>query len=200
VGRFIRQSEFVGADWLVRLLYYAGVPYAAIMLGAADFPAHLGLARLDWPASVGRGVALGLAVFAGLAGITWYSVRSLRQIRCEAPPPGARPAWTVGLDAFFQEAHWAFYRLPGILLAGDFLFGTFIGAGLAILERVASPRWRLKASSPETALEAWQSIALLVGMSLVFYFTRNFFVLWAAHAALDWGNRRMTSWLLVRHL
>ena len=189
----------MGADWLAGLLYYAGVPYAAMMLGAADFPAHLGLARLDWPASVGRGVVLGIAAFLGLAGIAWYSIRSLRQMGCEPPPPPLeRPGWTVGLAAFFQEAHWAFYRVPGILLTGDFLFGTFIGALLAILERVADPRWRRRAASPQTDLDAWQSLALLVGMSVSFYFTRNFFVLWATHAVVEWGNRQMTLWLLRR--
>jgi xanthine/uracil/vitamin C permease (AzgA family) len=170
-----------------------------MMMGAADFPVHLGLARLDWPASVGRGVVLGIAIFLGLAGIAWYAMRSLRQMGSVPPPsPLERPGWTVGLDAFFQEAHWAFYRVPGILLTGDFLFGTFIGALLAILERVADSRWRRRATSPQSDLEAWHSIALLVGMSVSFYFTRNLFVLWVIHAIVDWGNRQMTRWLVRR--
>jgi hypothetical protein len=167
-----------------------------MMLGAADFPMHLGLAGLDWPASIGRGSLMGLAVFGGLAAIAWYSIRSLRQMQSEVHLPStARPAWVIGLDAFFQEAHWAFYRLPGILLTGDFLFGTFIGAGLAILERVADPRWRKKASWPEMALEVWQGVALLVGMSVAFYYTRNLFVLWAVHSVVEWSSHRVTAWL-----
>jgi hypothetical protein len=194
----VRQAESTGANWIIRLLYYAGVPYMAVMLGAADFPAHLGLARLDWPASVGRGAILGIAVFAALAGIAWYSVRSLRQMGSVTPaPPHARPAWMAALDAFLLEAHWAFYRLPGILMTGDLLLGTAIGAGLAILERAADPRWR-RAASSQVWLETWLDLALLVGMAVAFYFTRNFFVLWAIHAALDAGIRKMTQWLLER--
>jgi hypothetical protein len=194
----VRQAESAGADWIARLLYYAGVPYAAMMLGAADFPAYLGLARLDWPASVGRGVVWGIAIFAALAGIAWYSIRSLRQMESETPaPPQARPAWIAALDAFLLEAHWAFYRLPGILLTGDLLLGTAIGAGLAILERAADPRWRRAASSQDW-LETWLNLALLVGMAAAFYFTRNFFVVWALHAALGASSRKMTQWLINR--
>lgn len=192
------QAESAGAGWIARLLYYVGVPYAAMILGAADFPAHLGLARMDWPASVGRGAVWGIAVFAALAGIEWYSIRSLRQMESMIPtPPQTRPAWVVVLDAFLLEAHWAFYRLPGILLTGNLLFGTAIGAGLAILERAADPRWRRAASSQDW-LETWLNLALLVGMAAAFYFTRNFFVVWALHAALDAGSRKMAQWLLEK--
>lgn len=169
------------------MLYYVGLPYAAMLAGAADFPVYLGLAGMDWPASLARGAALGVAIFAALAAIAWY-VRRRAVGQAAIVRPRAHD-WEAWLLALCQEAHWAFYRLPAILLTGDFLLGTFVGMGLVLLERVADPRWRRQATG-ETALGAWLDVALLVGMSASFYMVRNIFVLWAVHAALVWGMRK----------
>jgi len=173
---------------LAGLAYYVGLPFTAMLAGAADFPLHLGLAGIDWPASLARGAATGLAVFVGLAGIRGY----VRRYRVGSPAHVGRSPhhWDAWLVALGHEAHWAFYRLPGILLTGDFLLGTFLGAALALLERVADPRWRRQATNADAALGAWLNVALLVGMSAAFYFVRNFFVLWGVHALLIWAVRK----------
>ena len=198
VSRFVRRGESLGLGWAVKLAYFVGVPYAAMLLGAADFPAHMGLARLDWPTSIGKGVVAGAAVFAGLAGASWHSIRSLRRLDADPlPKPSSLAGLPLILNALCNEAHWAFYRLPGILLTGDLFLGTWIGAAVAVLERVGDPRWRRRAVSPEFGLEAWQHIALLGGMSAAFFFTRNFFVVWAAHALVEWGSWAVTQRMLA---
>jgi len=200
-SRFLRRGESLGLGWAVKLAYFVGVPYAAMLLGAADFPAHMGLARLDWPASIGKGAVAGTAAFAALAGIAWYSIRSLRRLGASAfPNPPSTDGLPIILNALCQEAHWAFYRLPGILLTGGLFFGTWIGAAVAVLERAADPRWRRRAISPGTGLQAWQHIALLVGMSAVFLYTRNFFVVWAAHALVEWASRAATRRMLAARM
>ncbi len=182
----LRRARQVGADRVAALAYYVGLPFAAMLAGAADFPGHLGLAGMDWPASLARGTAMGLAVFAGMAGIAGYVRRHAPGARGEA----LAGEWEPWLLALCREAHWAFYRLPGILLTGDFLWGTFIGGALALLERAGDPRWLRAATAPRTALRVWLDVALLVGMSVAFYLVRNFFVLWAVHAVLIWAGRK----------
>jgi len=181
----------------LRALYYVGVPYAAMLLGAADFPAYLGLARLDWPSSIGRGALAGAALFLGLVAIAAYSLRRPHSLDAASETAGLHGVAVV-YEALFLEAHWAFYRLPGILATGDFLLGTWIGAALAVVEQVADPRWRRRASSKEFALESWQRLALLVGMTAVFFFTRNFWVAWAVHALVEWGRMAATRHFLRR--
>lgn len=185
--RWLGRARQVGADRLAGLAYYVGLPFTAMLAGAADFPLHLGLAGMDWPASLARGAATGLAVFIGLASIRWYVWR----FRADSPalPDRAPHGWAAWLVALCHEAHWAFYRLPWILLTGDFLLGAFLGAALALMEQVGDPRWRRQATG-NTALSAWLDVALLVGMSAGFYFVRNFFVLWGIHAALVWAGRK----------
>ncbi|MDH7488053.1 MAG: hypothetical protein QHH80_00915 [Anaerolineae bacterium] len=170
------------------LAYYVGLPFGAMLAGAADFPLHLGLAGMDWPASLVRGAGLGLTMFVGLAGIAGYARRHGLGQRATLGEPNSD--WDAWLVALCQQAHWAFYRLPAILLTGDFLLGTFLGAVLALLERVADPRWRRQATSTDTALGAWLGVALLVGMSAAFYLVRNFFVLWGVHTLLIWAVRK----------
>jgi len=186
---YLLRARRLGLDRLAALVYYVGLPYGAMLAGAADFPMHLGLAGLDWPASLARGAALGLMLFAGAGAVAWY----VRRWSPHAPtnlrdPSHHGDAWFLSLC---QQAHWAFYRLPGILITGDFLLGTFVGATLALLERVGDPRWRRQATGGDTALGAWLDVALLVGMSASFYFVRNFFVLWGVHTLLIWAIRKM---------
>lgn len=184
--RYLLRARQVRADQVAALAYYVGLPFGAVLAGAADFPVHLGLAGMDWPASLARGAALGLAIFLGMAGIAGYVQRHTPEARCE----GLAGEWEPWFLALCREAHWAFYRLPGILLMGDFLWGTFIGAALALLERAGDPRWLRAATAPRTALAVWLDVALLVGMSVAFYLVRNFFVLWAVHAVLIWAGRK----------
>ena len=196
-GKWRQRLSSPAATVLLRALYYVGVPYVAMLLGAADFPIHLGLAQLDWPASIGTGALVGVAVFLGLTGMAAYSLRNLRRLGVE--PVGASPpsrGAALLYEALFLEAHWAFYRLPGILATGDFLLGSWIGAAVAIVEQVASPRWRDQASSKRFALQAWQRLALLVGMSAVFFFTKNLWVTWVVHVIVEWGYAGITrQWL-----
>lgn len=179
----------------LRALYYVGVPYAAMLLGAADFPIYLGLARLDWPSSIGRGALAGAALFLGLVAIAAYSLRGPHRLRAGAETDDSRGV-TVVYEALFLEAHWAFYRLPGILATGDLLLGAWIGATLAVVEQVADPHWRSRAASKQWALAAWQRLALLAGMTAVFLLTRNFWVAWAVHTLVEWGRAAATRHLL----
>ncbi|GAB4505978.1 MAG: hypothetical protein Kow00123_01160 [Anaerolineales bacterium] len=185
--RVLLRARQTGLDRLAGLAYYVGLPFVAMLAGAADFPLHLGLAGMDWPASLARGAGLGVAVFVGLAGIAGYARRHGLGQRASGE---SNTDWDAWLVALCQQAHWAFYRLPAILLTGDFLLGTSLGATLALLERVADPRWRRQATSADAALGAWLDVALLVGMSAVFYLVRNFFVLWGVHALLIWAVRK----------
>jgi hypothetical protein len=195
--RWRRSVPLSLACWVIKIAYFVGVPYAAVIKGAADFPTYLGLGGLHWQANIGRGALAGAGVLLGIVGIAWYSLRSVRPSRSEiqAPPAAGFP---LILDALCLETHWAFYRVPGILLTGDFLLGTFIGAALAILEQVADPAWRADAGSKSAALEAWQRLSLLVGMSAAFYFTRNLVVVWLVHVIVEWGRRAATAGLVPR--
>ena len=200
------------SPWLLqflRLLYYVGIPFAALLWGHdAVVRRLLGLQQFELPFSgegqAGTGVAanwldwaldLGWAVTAGigtwvLLGLGWWAYR-----RALATAGGldrvsgvSSSGWLLLREAAYHEAHWAFYRNAPILAAGAY-WGVWIGLAVVALEAVLAPAWRRSLADPEHAPGRLMRAALAVVSSVLFLLTEN---LWLAFA-LDWG----VSWGLV---
>jgi len=110
----------------LRLLYYLGLPYLALLRGIVNLRS-MGLVDLDWLRDLGRGAVLGGGALLFLALVWSYYARSTRQLHPGADPLSSRLAilnqpwgWALLLlDVVYLEAHWAFYRSLPIQLLDD---------------------------------------------------------------------------------
>lgn len=198
---------------LLRVLYYLGIPYLALLLGATS-PQPMGLVDLDWlwaslskvppprPLSslaldwlraAGLGATLGLGLFLLLALAWWHYARSLETL---PGPPAHVPLttswlteawWSLFLDAIYLEMHWAFYRSAPIILLDDYYLGSFLGLLLIGLEWWTDPRFRTDLNSPGRIRDIL-TVGLALGMTIIFFFIRNLWLMVPLHWAIEIGG------------
>ena len=183
-------------SWLLqglRFLYYIGIPYLALLRGAA-LPRLMGLSGLDWPKGVSLGVPLGGGAFLVLALIWWWYARAIAGLpNPSADPDPAASWWVVLREVIYVESHWAFYRCLPILLLDDYYTGVFLGFLLVSLEWWISPAWRAALSLPEGAPNVLMSWSMAFAMAIVFLFVRNLWLIVPIHWAIEMGCRRMLA-------
>ena len=189
--------------WLleaIRLLYYIGIPYAALLRGVA-LPRLMGLTDLDWFKGIGLGTVLGGGTLLLLALIWWWHARAVAAL-----PPSARErqgtslgfagstnGWSLLREVIYLETHWAFYRSATILLLDDYYAGIFLGFLLVTLEWSMNPAWR-----KDWGL-SWRSVDILVRWSMafataiIFLFIRNLWVLVPIHWGIEIACRRLMA-------
>jgi len=180
---------------VLRLLYYVGVPYAALLWGHdAVIKSLLGLPAatwIDWARDVGWAVTLGLGGCALLALGWWTYCRALTTAGEENTVAGANASgWVLLREAAYHEIHWAFYRNAPIVAVGTY-WGVWVGLALVTLEAALNPAWRKGLVNPQKAPAQLMRAALTVVSSVLFLLTENG-NLWLA-LALHWG----VSWGLA---
>jgi hypothetical protein len=185
----------------VRLLYYVGLPFAALFWGydavitrffglqqlvlptsgALEGSASINANWLDWAHDVGWAAALGLGSWGVLLVAGWVRRRALAD--ADRPRPGGSASgWETLREALYHEVHWAFYRSAPIVTFGLY-WGTWTGLALAALEALANPVWRKGLREPERAAALLLRAAMGVISSLLFLRAQN---LWLA-ILLHWG-------------
>ena len=215
--RFDPIDEFVNrlASWpfspwllqVLRLLYYLGVPFAALLWGHdAVVERVLGLKRFDlsisdgnaasaniaanwleWAHDVGWAAALSFGVCALLTLGWWVYRRALNAIGEGSAVAGASSSgWVLLREAAYHEVHWAFYRNAPILAVGAY-WGTWIGLGLAVLEAALNPAWRNDLSDPQRAPGLLMRGALGVASTLLYLQTQNLWLALITHWGVSWG-------------
>ena len=172
------------AHWLL-------IPYLGLLTGGLS-PRLLGLANIDWLASLG----LGLGLLFGIVALLVLG-RAVVDLGDPAVTPNARrffggmtqSGWqTFGgalLWSGIEQFHWAFLRgglhetlltlptppaLPGY-------WAIWGAAGLILAELL----W----SRPDLASFAIQ-LATLLTTSILFFYTHNFWLCWALHLSVHW--------------
>jgi len=206
-GEFVaRLNAWRFSPWLLqflRLSYYIGVPFAALLWGHDAVvgrllglqPLNLSIADgkeatasvaanwLDWAHDVGWAAILGIAAW-GVLALGWWAYR--RAMVAAGEEDGATGAngsgWVLLREAAYHEAHWAFYRNAPILAVGTY-WGVWTGLALVALEAALNPGWRKDLSDPQQALSQLMRGALAIVSSVLFLLTEN---LWLA-LALHWG-------------
>ena len=215
VGGFV--AELV--DWrfspgllqVLRLLYYVGVPFAALLWGqdavvrrllglqSLELPAGpsasaVGQAGvpvaanwLDWARDLGWAAGLGLGTWAFLA-LGWWAYR--RAVAGAGDPGGLSvpegSGWVFLREAACHEVHWAFYRNAPILAVGGY-WGIWLGLGLVGLEAVLNPAWRAGLADPERVPRQLLRLALAVISGVLFLLTENLWLALAVHWGVSWG-------------
>ena len=192
---------------LFRLLYYLGVPFAALLWGhdavvervlglkplilpssaANAVNADLAANWLDWTRDVGRAAALGIGVWALLASSWWVYRRALSTVGPAHAVAGTdSSAWTLLREAAYHQVHWAFYRNAPILTAGVY-WGVWIGLALVALEAALNPAWRKGLSDPQRAPAQLACGALAVASSVLYLQIENLWLAMIIHWAVSWG-------------
>jgi hypothetical protein len=193
-------KEWPHRHWLleaVRLLYYIGIPYAALLRGVV-LPRLMGLTHLDWVKGAGLGAALGGGAFLLLALIWWWYARavaalplSAREQWGESLGDDSARAWILLREVIYLETHWAFYRSAAILFLDNQYAGVFLGFLLITLEWSINPTWRANLSLP------WRSVNILLTWSLAlvtaitFLFIRNLWLLVPIHWSIEMACHRL---------
>jgi hypothetical protein len=177
---------------ILRLFYYLGLPYAALLLGWLDVRA-LGLGFLDWSNGLRWMIVLSLATWSMLMFVWVPYLRATAGLPVAATTAAA--SWSRRIvEVAYMQGHWAFYRAVCILLLRNFLqddltvyWGAAAGIALTFLEAWADPRVRrhvARVGEGELALwSAGQAIINAVG----FVLTRNVWVLALIHFALEFS-------------
>ncbi len=216
VGSYV--AQLVAQPWsatlyqFLRLLYYIGVPFAALLFGhdavttrflglqpfelpsagGTDASGIIAQNWLNWARDTGWTAAAGAAVFVFLL-IAWWAYRralaaaDFREDTVPAPVSG----WTHLREAVYHEAHWSFYRNAPLIALRSHAQGAYWGiwAGLSVvaLEAALNPEWRQGLTIPEQAPSLLVRAALAVLSAILFWKTQNLWLAILLHFVISWG-------------
>ena len=176
-------------EQFLRLIYFIGVPYAALLTGgiaSIDMGltgaggSILGWSPAEWLRGLSTALTLGAIVLipTGLAS---------RQIVRAGRPLGIddRSAGVVIVDAIYVEIHWAFYRAAPLILLGEAYAAALFGVLLVGVEWiVVLIRNGLSLSAAERQL--WLRRGALLALSAtLFALTRNVWLAMLTHMVLE---------------
>lgn len=196
---------------LLRLLYYIGLPYAALLLGNdALVQRYLGLTNdpasspwLAWARDLGWAAAIATGTWILLAIGWWAYRRALAASGEESAVEGSDArGWVLLREAAYHEVHWAFYRnAPIVMLLGERYWGAWVGLTVVALEAALNPAWRKSLSHPQKSPDSLVRAALAVASTVLYWQTENLFLALLTHWIVSWGLsalRRASSGLAQR--
>lgn len=176
--------HYMSAPWRAWLapLYWFLIPYLALLAGAVS-PRLMGLYWIDWRTTfqVGAGLILVIGLLAGLA---WLFVMSRSRAGSQTGPRvgwSARLLW-IGL-AGAEEWFWCFLRAALWEIAWEAPQGGAAPLYLAVWGAALLALPLAMALQENGRLRLIKAV-LLVVTTVVFLFTRNFWLCWLVHAAL----------------
>ncbi len=194
---------------LLRLLYYVGIPFVALLWGHDALVSRLmGLQRFlvpgseatevvaanwqDWAYDLGWAAALGFATWLLFLLGAWTYRKALARAGVEGPLLQVdTSAWVALREAAYHEVHLAFYRNAPAVALGPY-WGTWIGLALVALEAVLNPTWRDGIDHPRQAPALLMQGGLAVISSVLFLRTQNIWVTLLSHWFVAWGA--ITLW------
>jgi len=150
-----------------RWFHALGIPYLALITGAVAAP-DVGLSGQS-----GTEWLRGAGICAAVLGLAWVAARR-RRVAYPYPGPGL---------AAIDEPRWALYRGTGSLLADPRWAGPFIGLGIGVIEWALRHPPRVRGFRPSA--EAWPSLARLFGSTVLFFLTRNLWLMVLTQAGLS---------------
>jgi hypothetical protein len=166
------------------------IPYAGLMAGSLS-PRLMGLTGIDWYLTLGIGIALTVTLLVTLAIVGFLlrekAGRTVTDVTtAKSPSVRARPGWASAtvlvLAAGAEQFHWSFLRgaIWEILMLEQMTIGQPGYWAVWIAALVALPEILLQPPLPTLRLI---KVAILVVTSILFIFTRNFWLCWVLHAA-----------------
>jgi len=207
-----RLSPFVFQ--VFRLLYYVGIPAAALFWGRDAVVARfLGLQPLllpdaavtaastdvsanwlGWLHDLGWAAGIAVASLGLLALASLTHRRALSHIGTGREQGRVRrpSAVIAAREALYHETHWAFYRSAPIVAFGTY-WGPWVGLLLVGIQASANPRWRESLRNPGEAWHVLQRAAIAVVSTVLFLQAQNLWLAFVAHSVLWWTMRAIYS-------
>ncbi len=196
-------------EQFLRLVYYIGVPYAALLTGgiaSSDMGltstggSILGWSPADWLHGLSTALTLGAIALLPIGAAS-------RQIARAGQPLGVddRSAGAVIVDAIYAEIHWAFYRAAPMILLGDAYAAALFGVLLMGVEWIVTLIRNGLSSSPEER-QIWLRRGTLLALSAaLFALARNVWLAIVLHATLEllwkvWLRRLVPRPIEPRHI
>ena len=204
--------------FLVRIAFYIGLPYAALMNHALS-PVVVGLLGtqtpdlpwwlLGWNPDDWVRAALWTAVLGSIAAaallLGWRNVYRASLARQETdsafPSGGLLPApsiLVIAREGIFAEIHWAFYRAAPLAFIADPYWATLAGAVLVILEWVLDPAWHAGLANGSRREALLMQLTWLALSASIFVLARNIWPILVLHIALAWMVGRWVTLLAAR--
>ena len=163
--------------------YWALLPYLALITGGVS-PQLMGVLYIDWRTSLTLGVGLALALVA-LAGVARISL--LADNRAADDAASSAQGWSaltsgIGVSGV-EEWFWCFLRgaVEETLLLAQFSLNVPAYWSIWIAAMLALPFTLLQ---QPTIYHRLVKAAILVMTSILFFYTRNFWLCWAVHAII----------------
>lgn len=209
---------------ILRFVYYVGLPYAALILGAvpARYLGLVGLDRLqaapapsdawqfffqardaiclimlDWLPDMDTMVGLAVVVLI-LSGMIWLGYSHFRRsVAFVTGTDGLVSRKWVGPSIVwivYQAIHWSFYRSVVWLLTDNLYLGVIGGILLVGGEWLLDPGWAARIRYAPSAEEPLIDASLLFATSVMFFFVPNLWLLVPIHWLLAIVSRRMVAW------
>lgn len=180
------------AAGLVRLAYYLGIPYTALILGV--LPAStMGLVvpgqEADWLWWLFLGFGALLILILGWV----HFLRATDQLSAPLPGPFADQMrtlvspWGWGVlvrEVVYLQAHWGFYRGALIWFLSDAYWGSWLSLALVGLEAWANPATRSALNRPGQGQASLLTASLAVITTVVFILTHNLWLTAALHVVI----------------
>jgi hypothetical protein len=215
--------RFLSESWassVLRFVYYIGLPYIALILGAvpgrylglvgpgqvqeipsgldsgilAQIRDYLSLVMLNWLPDVGTVVALGVVTLLFLS-VTWLGYAYLKGNVISGSgvgPSSLRGDYSLGVTrVIYQAVHWSFYRSAVWLLTDDLYLGVFGGIILVVGEWMLDAGWVHRVRYAHAREVLLIDASVLVATSLIFFFAPNLWLLIPVHWLLAVVSRRM---------
>jgi hypothetical protein len=172
---------------IVRLLFYVGMPFAALYFGWIDLRA-MGLGALDWADGVRWTIIILLAAWLFLMVIWLPYLRATSDV-----PPVSQAALSFPrrmVELIYMQAHWAFYRAAGIVfftgvIRGELYWGALLGLALTCLEAFANPQVRSQLTRVGEADSVVWNAGQAVLNTFAFLVTRNLLFVVGIHFMLE---------------
>ncbi len=181
---------------LLRLLYFIGLPYAALLTGSLA-PIDLGLtgaggalpgsALLGWDVAAWlRGLSttlsIGIIVVLPIGLASWQIARSSHGAALGADD---RSVGAVLVEALYAEIHWAFYRTAPLILLENAYVAALIGLVLVGVEWSVELIRNGVSRAPEDRQRWLRRILLLALSATLFVLTRNLWLLIGLHLVTE---------------
>jgi hypothetical protein len=176
---------------LLRLLYFIGLPYAALLTGSLA-PIDLGLtgaggAVLGWDVAAWlRGLSItltvGVLVVLPISLASWQLARATHGMVLGTDD---RSVGAVLVEALYAEVHWAFYRTAPLILLENAYAAALIGMVLVAVEWCVELIRNGLSHAPEDRQRWLRRVLLLAVSATLFVLTRNLWLLIGLHLVLE---------------
>lgn len=182
---------------IVRLLYYVGLPYGAVLrralslvvIGARGPEASsaawwlLGWSVTDWTRMLGSAVTLG-SISAVMLGLAWRNAaRAQGQLAVNEQWADA-PWWVTARETLFNEIHWGFYRAAPLLVVSDAYWAILLSAAFPLAEWMLAPDWWEQARGGPRRNQILMQGVWLTASTTCFALTRNLWLTLMLHLIL----------------